>query len=202
MDCLLLGVSAEGHYLYFDLDFLSRCYQLIQCLLGVLHVAAVLPVDQQPGEGYKATRLVNLNTLPQHGEEITHSDKVKTFRLMFDHGCFWPKNIYYILIWSHSRVKTQVGLSLKSIEKMKEKQPRSLACWLHFILTLLTTFTPTRPSAAEYLTDVPAPNDDTLNVREKDKPTAETYFCFSSASIGAFEDMWANETCSKPMVKI
>lgn len=115
MDCLLLGVSAEGHYLYFDLDFLSRCYQLIQCLLGVLHVAAVLPVDQQPGEGYKATRLVNLNTLPQHGEEITHSDKVKTFRLMFDHGCFWPKNIYYILIWSHSRVKTQVGLSLKSI---------------------------------------------------------------------------------------
>ena len=64
MDCLPLGVSAEGRYLYFDLDVLSRCYQLIQCLLGVLHVAAVLPVDQQPGEGYKATTFVNLNTLP------------------------------------------------------------------------------------------------------------------------------------------
>ena len=79
MDCLPLGVSAEGHYLYFDLDVLSRCSQLNQCLLDVLHVAAVLPIDQQPGEGYKATTFVYLNTLPQcailHSEEITHSDK-------------------------------------------------------------------------------------------------------------------------------
>lgn len=56
----------EGHYLYFDLDVLSRRYQLIQCLLGVLHVAAVLPVDQQPVEGHKAMRAVNLDSLSQH----------------------------------------------------------------------------------------------------------------------------------------
>lgn len=38
-------------YLHFHLDVLPCCYQFIQCLLGVLHVAAVLPVDQQSGEG-------------------------------------------------------------------------------------------------------------------------------------------------------
>lgn len=39
----------EEHYLHFDFDVLPCGYELIQRLLGILHVAAVLPIYQQPG---------------------------------------------------------------------------------------------------------------------------------------------------------
>lgn len=55
-------VTGEGRYLHFNLDVLSCRYLLVQCLLCVLHVAAVKTVDQQPGEGHKSKTAVNLNT--------------------------------------------------------------------------------------------------------------------------------------------
>lgn len=64
MGCHVFGVRAEGRYLYFHLDVLPCRYKLIQCLLGVFHVAAVLAINQQPGEGHNPVITFNSLSLP------------------------------------------------------------------------------------------------------------------------------------------
>lgn len=46
--CLCVGVHPPMPYLDFHLDILSCDDEVIQGLLGMLHVAAVLAIDQQP----------------------------------------------------------------------------------------------------------------------------------------------------------
>lgn len=65
---VISGLSAvcmspvKGRYLYFSLDVVPCRYQLIQRLLGVLHAAAVLAVDQQPG----GTQTKNMLRIPKN----------------------------------------------------------------------------------------------------------------------------------------